>query len=115
MNGTRRVLVIGGVSDTETVLRAVLEPRGATVERSRSQADLSRSAMSRSPQVVVIDLDTELDAESAAVRWHKSQRVLIGSDLPGSISADERFLAKPFHYPELVKVVEELLNVRPAA
>jgi CheY-like chemotaxis protein len=115
VNGSRRVLVIGGVSDTETVLKAVLEPRGATVERSRTQPQLVRSSTGRSPQVVVIDIDTELDAKAAAVRWHQSQRVLIGSDLPGAIAADERFLAKPFHYPELVKVIEELLNERPAA
>ena len=115
VDASRRVLVIGEASDTETVLRAVLEPRGATVERSRGLRTLSRSATGPSPKVVVIDLDAEQDAESAKSRWQQSNRVLIGSHLPHSITADERFLEKPFQFPDLVQVIEELLNARPAA
>jgi len=63
----------------------------------------------------VIDLDAEFDAASVTSRWQQSNRVLIGSDLPTTISADERFLAKPFQFPELVKVIEELLDASPAA
>lgn len=114
MDVSRRVLVVGGNSDTETVLKAVFEPRGATVERSRSH-QMARQATAKSPNVVVIDLDAEHDAASVTTRWHQSNRVLIGSDLPDVIAADERFLAKPFQFPELVKVIEELLEVRPAA
>ena len=121
MDGSRRVLVVGGASDTETVLKAVLEPRGATDERSRGHrahscsATRSSPAAENSPEVVVIDLDLEQDAEFAASRWRQSNRVLIGSYLPRFISADERFLAKPFQFPELVEVIEELLDARPAA
>ena len=111
----RRVLVIGGASDTETVLKAVLEPRGTQVERSRSQRAVSRHSTGSSPEVVVIDLDTEQNADQVTSRWRQSNRVLIGSDLPQSIAADERFLSKPFQFPELVRVIEELLESRPAA
>ncbi|MBS0203769.1 MAG: hypothetical protein JSS49_12765 [Planctomycetes bacterium] len=114
MDALRRVLVIGGASDTETVLKAVLEPRGATVERSRSHRAKSRSAAGPSPEVVVIDLDAEHDSGVAAC-WQKSNRVFIGSNFPTSIAADDRFLSKPFQFPELVKVIEELLEARPAA
>jgi len=114
VDALRRVLVVGGVSDTETVLKAVLEPRVATVEHSRGQRHPA-SVKGPSPEVVVIDLDSEQDAETAALRWHQSNRVLIGSDLPATISDDDRFLAKPFQYPELVKVIVELLEARPAA
>ncbi len=115
MDVLRRVLVIGGASDTETVLKAVLEPRGTTVERSRSQSAVSRCAAGPSPEVVLIDLDTEQDANLATSRWKQSNRVLIGSDLPPSIAADERFLSKPFQFPELIRLIEELLESRRAA
>lgn len=114
MDSLRRVLVVGGVSDTETVLKAVLEPRGTTVEHSRGQRHSSR-LKGPSPEVVVIDLDSEQDADAATSRWQQSNRVLIGSSLPNSISNEDRFLAKPFQFPELVKVIEELLEARPAA
>ena len=115
MDVLRRVLVIGGASDTETVLKAVLEPRGTQVERSRSQIAVSRHSTGSSPEVVVIDLDTEQNADQVTSRWRQSNRVLIGSDLPQFIAADERFLSKPFQFPELVRVIEELLESRPAA
>lgn len=105
----RRVLVVGGASDTETVLKAVLEPRGTSVERSRGPR------YQTSPEVVVIDLDAEQDSQSAFVQWQNSNRVLIGSVLPQSIGQDDRFLSKPFQFPELVRVIEELLDTRPAA
>ena len=114
MEVSRRVLVVGGASDTETVLKAVFEPRGATVEHSRGYKIPQRTS-GLSPKVVVIDLDAEHDAASVTSRWQQSNRVLIGSDLPPTISADERFLAKPFQFPELVKVIEELLDASPAA
>lgn len=113
MNVSQRVLVIGGVSDTATVLQAVFEPRGATVERSRTHRP--SSAQSRfASEVVVIDLDAEPCFDSANNCSQRSNRVLIGSDTPKRISPDDRFLAKPFQYPELVKAIEELLIARPA-
>ena len=115
MDVLRRVLVVGGASDTETVLKAVFESRGTTVERSRGQRAVSRSAALSSPEVVVIDLDTEQDTEATNARWQRSNRVLIGSEFPETLAAEERFLAKPFQFPELVKVIEELLSARPAA
>ena len=113
MDALRRVLVIGGASDTETVLKAVLEPRGATVERSRSHRAVSRSVAGPSPEVVIIDLDAEHDSEVATC-WQQANRVFIGSDSPSSIASADRFLAKPFQFPELVKVIEDLLQARPA-
>jgi CheY-like chemotaxis protein len=111
----RRVLVVGGASDTATVLKAVLEPRGTTVERTRGSQNPSWTPAGRAPEVVVIELDAEHDAEVAAARWNTSNRILIGSEAPDSIASDERFLAKPFQFPELVRVVEDLLNRAPAA
>ena len=115
VNSSPRVLVIGGSSDTETVLKAVLEPRGASVERSRNHTIASRSHGLSSPEVIVIDLDAEPDALVTASPWKHSPRVFLGSRPPSAAVNCERFLAKPFQYPELVRVIEELLDNRDAA
>jgi hypothetical protein len=59
-------------------------------------------------------MDAEPEAVSLTDRWRQSHRVLIGTDQPPVIASKERFLSKPFQYPELVQVIEELLNFRPA-
>lgn len=108
MDDSRRVVVVGGASDTETVLKAVFEPRGARVERSRTAR---RPAKPSRTDVVVIDLDAHDDSQSQEPQPY---RVLIGSHTPASILSGDRFLSKPFQYPELVRTIEELLNSRPA-
>jgi DNA-binding NtrC family response regulator len=115
VDATRRVLVIGGASDTDTVLKAVLEPRGATVERRRSHCVATRNDASPCPRVVVIDMDAEPDAVSTTLHWKSSGRVLIGSHEPALVADRERFLAKPFQFPELVRAIEDLLARQPAA
>ena len=115
MNLSPQVLVIDGSSDTETVLKAVLEPRGTSVGRRRNPRSASRLDTSSSPEVVVIDIDAEPDALRTASPWQNSARVLLGSHRPSSTARGERFLAKPFQYPELVRLIEELLDENAAA
>jgi hypothetical protein len=116
VNSSPRVLVIDGASDTETVLKAVLEPRGTTVERSRGHRAAARFERLASPEVVVIDLDAEPEGRRASMPWQRASRVLLGSHQPqGGIADTERFLSKPFQFPELVRLIEELLADRPAA
>jgi chemotaxis response regulator CheB len=115
VNLSPRVLVIDGSSDTETVLKAVLEPRGTSVGRRRNHRFDSRFEASLTPAVVVIDLDAEPDALRNGSPWQNSARVLLGSHRPPSRAHGERFLAKPFHYPELVRLIEELLDENAAA
>ena len=115
MNSSPRVLVIDGSSDTETVLKAVLEPRGTSVGRRRNHLFASHLDASASPEVVVIDLDAEPDALQTASPWQHSPRVLLGSHRPPVAAQGERFLAKPFQYPELVRLIQELLDERAAA
>lgn len=115
MNSSPRVLVIDGSSDTETVLKAVLEPRGTSVGRRRNHRFASRLDTSASPEVVVIDLDAEPDALQTVSPWQHSPRVLLGSHRPQVTAPSERFLAKPFQYPELVRLIQELLDERAAA
>ena len=115
MNSSPRVLVIDESSDTETVLKAVLEPRGTSVGRSRNQRLASQSVLSSRPEVVVIDLDGELDSQFTGATWQSSPRVLIGTHRPAVANQRERFLEKPFQYPELVRVIQELLDGQDAA
>ena len=115
MNSSPRVLVIDESSDTETVLKAVLEPRGTSVGRSRNQRQASLSVRSSQPEVVVIDLDGESDSQFADAMWHAAPRVLIGTHRPAVANQRERFLEKPFQYPELVRVIQELLDGQDAA
>ena len=113
MNSAPHVLLIDDTSDTEAVLKAVLEPRGTQVERTRGQMVERRQNVASSPHVVVIDLD-EVSAEASAARFGESHRILIGSVKTAVINND-RFLAKPFQYPELLQTIEDLLALPPVA
>ncbi|WP_157605589.1 hypothetical protein [Schlesneria paludicola] len=112
MNSAPHVLVIDGTSDTEAVLKAVLEPRGAQVERARSALVHRRADDLASPHVVVIDLD-EASGDATASRFGESHRILIGS-VKTSVDKGDRFLSKPFQYPELLQTIEDLLALPPA-
>ena len=67
------------------------------------------------PEVVVIDLDGEPDAQFTDSTWHAAPRVLIGTHRPAVAHQRERFIEKPFQYPELVRVIQELLDGQDAA
>jgi CheY-like chemotaxis protein len=107
----RSVLVIDGSTDTDAVLRAVLEPRGARVRRTRSHLPNANAAPR--PDVVVIDLDHATDA--AARDWASTPQVLLSSQQVTLTDANSRFLEKPFDFPELIRAVEDLLAIAPAA
>ena len=113
MNSAPHVLVIDGTSDTEAVLKAVLEPRGTHVERTRGTVVRQRVDEMSSPHVVVIDLDDE-SADATASCFGESHRILIGS-VKTAVDEGDRFLSKPFQYPELLRTIEDLLALPPAA
>ena len=113
MNSAPHVLVVDGISDTEAVLKAVLEPRGTQVERTRGAMVTRRMDQTTTPHVVVIDLDEET-AQATASCFGESHRILIGS-VKISVDDRDRFLAKPFQYPELLQTIEDLLALPPVA
>jgi hypothetical protein len=119
VNSFPRVLLIDesidGSSDTGTVLKAVFEPRGTLVEHYRRCSNVSASDGDFSAAVVVIDLDSESDSASDSSFGHETPCIFLGSRPASSVVDRERFLAKPFQYPELVRVIEELLENRGAA
>ena len=129
MTSGQRVLVVDGLSETEEVLRAVLEPRGCQVESVRG--DCPDEAVAADPRTVVVlhqsrngtgrPRSTESPDSAAARPWGTQPQVIIGSirqpgrpAATGTLGADcsptSRYLSQPFHYGELVQAIEELLQ-----
>lgn len=109
MSTSPRVLVIDGEPDTEAVLKAVLEPRGARVDWSRQARTTGSPELDVPPEVVVIDLDDqprngEIDGTAAS-----GGRILIGSHRVPIGRTNDLFLEKPFQFPELISAIEGLL------
>ncbi len=118
------VLVVDGLSETEAVLRAVLEPRGWRVNRIRRQtensfpADRPRFDVAQStipPRVVVIHANDADDGHLAAESWNLIPQVVIGPAKTASNCDSDRtngnqYLEKPFQYPELIQAIERLLE-----
>ena len=113
-----RVLVIDGLSETEEVLKAVLEPRGLRVDRirgdSRARGGTPETA-SLPPSVVVVHLDETLHTADASEGFPDVPQVIIGS---AKISCcchavcRHQYLQKPFQYRELIQAIEQLLPNR---
>lgn len=106
MTVTRSVLVIDGSVETKTVLQAVLEPRGTHVRHTRGHRLLPEG---QPPDVIVIDLDNSATAPSCP-EWQHTPQVVIASERVEVDDSQVHFLEKPFHYPELIRLVEELLS-----
>jgi DNA-binding response OmpR family regulator len=114
----QRVLVVDGLSETEEVLRAVLEPRGLEVDRVRASwlRDLTAK---RRPSVVIVHVDEASLPDPAPERWADVPRILIGSTRATSLSQNgngnghgDHYLEKPFHYGELIRAIERALAVK---
>jgi len=111
VTATKRVLVVDGLSETEEVLRAVLEPRGLSVDRIRSAA-AQELAAKRRPSVMVLHVDEDPAPAAAPDGWQNVPRVVIGSTKvndAGDAAAGEHYLEQPFQYGELIRTIERLL------
>jgi CheY-like chemotaxis protein len=112
------VLVVDSESATEEVLKAVLEPRGLRVDRVR---DLTSQSDYGLPSLLVIDDEkSSIDIRSSS-GWAGVPRVVIGSaqisggsESGGSESDTGQYLQKPFQYPELIQLIDQLLADRAA-
>jgi DNA-binding NtrC family response regulator len=112
----QRVLVVDGLSETEAVLRAVLEPKGLEVDRVRG-ADTGvfsrgRQAAKQRPSLVVLHVEDGRALIPASDGWQDVPRIVIGAtkDVPPSrLAAVEHHLEKPFQYGELIRTIERLL------
>lgn len=103
----KRILVIDRTPDTQAVLQAVLEPAGTVVEHARTlNAAATRLTAA---EVVVIDSEESFSDDDC---WddYAGSRVVLGTRTNGRAAPGERFLEKPFEYPDLVRTIRELLD-----
>lgn len=114
VNG-RRVLLVDGLAETETVLKAVLEPRGHQVDRIRGDQRGKTLPINASPNVLVIHEDETSGDQARLEKWSRIPRVVIGSARvaePSSGNLQQQYLQKPFQYSELIQAIERLLEQR---
>ncbi len=110
----QRIVVVDGLSETEEVLKAILEPRGLQVTRIRTHDSVARFRETEPPHVVVVHGSAaDVDEPSVGI-WNSIPRVVIGfaHDAPTQVSerrTSTYFLNKPFHYAELIRAIERLL------
>jgi DNA-binding NtrC family response regulator len=109
------VLVIDGLSETATVLEAVLSRRGTTVQQARDVRRAAEEFPGGDPAVVVIDGDDGPATTVARNEWPASRQVVITSARLPLDKPHAHFLQKPFQFPELVRLVEDLLAAPPRA
>ena len=110
------VMLVDGLTETEEVLKGVLEPRGTQVTRVRSTRSTFSTASQGVPSVVVVhesERSTGLTFRQRTVSapWDDVPRVVIGQTHANSSSAKQgcRYLTQPFEYAELVTAIESLL------
>ena len=114
MANGRRVLVVDGLTETEEVLKAVLEPRGLQVNRVRANRTGQALRDSGRPTVVVVHED-EVPSDTAGLDGlSRIPRVVIGSAYgPAGNGNGRHYLRQPFQYRELIRIIERLLDERP--
>ncbi|WP_417392584.1 hypothetical protein [Gimesia sp.] len=112
VNG-QRVVVFDGLNETEEVLKAILEPRGCSVDRVRQRNATDLNSTSEIPNIVVVHDDDLNESQAAQPGWNQVPKVVIGSvRKPKSTTAGQttRFLMQPFQYAELIDSIESLLQ-----
>ena len=116
MSHRERVLVVDDVSDTADVLRAVLEPRGLSINRVRRIGRSGETIDSLPPAVLVLDVESLDGAAPLEISgWRSVPQVIIGTVRSGpgaqqlSDDAGRRYLQKPFQFAELVQAIESLI------
>lgn len=111
------ILVIDEIADTADVLKAVMEPRGHSVNRVRHVEDTGRLDSHDRPTVIILDAESRQDTAPALGRWQNVPQVIIGTIVPSGETADasppngagRRFLEKPFQFAALIEAIESLV------
>lgn len=112
------VVLWGGQSETEEVLKAVFEPRGHTVRLWRSNSfpaseisDGIGVMSGRAPQLLVVDEHD--NSVPPCEQWAQIPRIIIGkiSSAKNPVVENGRYkmLSHPFEYRELVSAIESML------
>ncbi|MFN0054420.1 MAG: hypothetical protein ACKV0T_19770 [Planctomycetales bacterium] len=112
----QNVLVVDDTTDTAEVLRAVLEPRGVSIEH-HTRGALLPAKPPATWSLVVVDQDSATRSGLTGQEWRDLPRVIIGhtrtaspADQPLADRSPQRFLRKPFHYADLIREIESLIG-----
>ncbi len=118
-----RVLIVDQSSESREVLAALLARSGTTaIEASRASEALTLTEQLH-PELIVLDADsdpsTDLQATrelTAAARRTNTPIVLLGKIAGSHLALDPyELLAKPYHYGNLIRRIEDVLEQRRAA
>ena len=108
-------MVVDGLTETEEVLKAVLEPRGMQVTRVSSDDRHERFHSTEEPTVVVLhesdrSVSQDTRVASRSLTWGEIPCVVIGRTHPPLHASHRarRYLPQPFQYAELVTAIESL-------
>ena len=123
MNTKRSVLIVDRSAESRQVLRTALERKGLQIFEAAGPDQGLAKLQRHQPGVVVVDLEHEPDDEIAIRgRFARQSRdaeaalVVLGTvrirdeGAPGDAAVPRsRFVAKPYHYGPLVRLIESLL------
>jgi DNA-binding response OmpR family regulator len=118
-----RVLIVDKSAESREVLCALLARSGtASIEASRAAEAVSLAQQLR-PQLIVLDADSDPSTDrqatrdlTAAARRTNTPIVLLGKITGAEIAFDpSELLAKPYHYGQLIRRIEGVLEQRRAA
>lgn len=106
------VMLWGGQTETEEVLKAVFEPRGYTIRRwsQKASAGALSTMESHPPQLLVVDQNDV--TVPPCDRWSETPRIIIGKySAPRAAASGDAcpMLSHPFDYRELVRAIESML------
>jgi DNA-binding response OmpR family regulator len=117
LNGFPRVLIVDESAESRDVLRTLLERHGVTtMEAPRLQQAIGMSSGFR-PHVIVVDAESDHSTgglDTATLHEDATRNgvavVILGTVRPnGCPSAAGQFVAKPYHYGQLLRKIESLL------
>ena len=120
MLSEQHVLVVDGISETEEVLKTVLEPRGFHVNRILSSNSTEAPEKSSAPNVVILHEENLDSCSQKNSSWNHCSKVIIGrAELPqrspsmtdgNKLDGNSKYLPAPFQYKELIGAIENLLK-----
>jgi DNA-binding response OmpR family regulator len=101
--------------EIQEVLHAVLAPRGLRVDWVRSHAEQFAGESADCPDILVIDAEAlPISSSSTGRNWEHVPQVILGDGDAEATAAvpGQTYLSKPFQFPELIQVIENLLPTK---
>jgi CheY-like chemotaxis protein len=117
LNTLPRVLIVDESADSRDVLRTLLERYGAsTLDAPRLEQAVELTESFR-PHLIVLDAESDHSAAGTSTNALRNAAdksgtpiVILGTVGPGSgTTAAGQFIAKPYHYGQLLRKIESLL------